>query len=200
MRRVAFYYDLVCPWAYLAHTQIAPLAARHGAALAWCPVLLGGIFRAIGAADDPNALMPASKAAHARRDLARWAEHLGVPLVVRADHPRRSLLALLAVLATGEIERATRAVYAAAFGRGEDLADARVIAAALDEAGLDGEAALACAETPDVKGELRRRTEEAVATGAFGVPSFVVVVRGRPPELFFGQDRLTFVEEELRRS
>jgi len=49
MATVAFYFDVVCPYAYLAHTQIEQLCERIGADLQWQPILLGGLFKTIGA-------------------------------------------------------------------------------------------------------------------------------------------------------
>ncbi|HEX8953553.1 MAG TPA: DsbA family protein, partial [Polyangia bacterium] len=80
MERVTFYYDVVCPYAYLASTQIEAMAARTGAAIEWVPVLLGGIFRAIGQADVPAAAMPPAKQHLNLLDMKRYADYYGVPL------------------------------------------------------------------------------------------------------------------------
>ena len=193
--RVEVFYDIVCPYAYLGTSQIEALAQRTGASVVWKPFLLGGVFRAIGAADDPNRAMPAAKANHNQRDMVRWAEHFGVPLVAHRAHPRRTVLALRSLLAAGEpaFAGATRALYAAYWGRGEDIEDPAVIARALEGAGLDGEGCVARASDEAIKAELRERTDEAVARGVFGAPTFVV-----GGELFWGQDRLHFVEAALR--
>lgn len=195
MKSVAFHYDIVCPYAYLASTQIEALAQRSGATIEWKPFLLGGVFRALGAADDPNAAMPEAKAVHNQRDMRRWAEHFEVPLIMHPEHPRRSVLALRALLAAGVGARpaATHALFAAYWARGEDIADPAVVEAALSGAGLDGAACIAAASEQPIKDELRRRTDEAVEAGVFGAPAFLV-----DGELFWGQDRLHFVEAALR--
>jgi len=195
MPTVAFHYDIVCPYAYLASTQIEALAERCDATIEWKPFLLGGVFRAIGAADDPNAAMPRAKAEHNQRDMRRWAEHFDAPLRMHPEHPRRSLLALRALLAAGPSARpaATHALFAAYWARAEDIADEAVVEAALSDAGLDGSECVARGSEPAVKDELRRRTDEAAAAGVFGAPTFVV-----GEALFWGQDRLHFVEAALR--
>jgi 2-hydroxychromene-2-carboxylate isomerase len=196
--RVDFYFDVVCPYAYLAHTQIEALAERAGAALEWKPILLGGLFRSIGAGDGPMPGMPAEKARMNLCDMHRWAEHWGVPLEMPAGHPSRTVLAMRALLASGDSARAAKALFAAYWQEGRDLSDERAVARALDEAGLDGTALVARASSDAaIKDELRRRTDEAAAAGAFGVPTFVVARPGRAPELFWGQDRLLFVEKAL---
>jgi 2-hydroxychromene-2-carboxylate isomerase len=195
-RAVEIQLDVVCPYAYLASTRIEAIAARAGATLRWEPILLGGVFRAIGQSDDPNAKMSTAKRAHVDTDLRRWAAHFDVPLVRRADHPRRSVLAMRAICATPESDRvrAIQALFAAYHARGEDIAEARVVHAALDEAGLDGDALVRAAETQPIKDDLRARTERAVSMGTFGVPAMFV-----DGELYWGQDRLDWVEEALAR-
>ena len=194
-RTLEFHYDIVCPYAYLASTQVTALADRTGARLEWRPFLLGGVFRALGAADDPNQAMPEAKARHNRRDMARWATHFQVPLQMPAEHPRRTVLALRALLAAGEGDRAaaTHALFAAYWRRGEDVAEPEVVRRALDGVGLDGERCVAEAGSDAIKQELRERTDAAVAAGVFGAPTFVV-----GEELYWGQDRLHFVEAALR--
>jgi 2-hydroxychromene-2-carboxylate isomerase len=75
------------------------------------------------------------------------------------------------------------------------MEDPVVIGTVLREAGLDPAALLAAIGTPEVKDRLRANTEEAVGRGVFGAPTFFV---GK--ELHFGQDRMDFVEEELRKA
>ena len=195
MKRVDFHYDFACPYAYLASTQIEAVAARTGAEIVWKPMLLGGVFRAIGAPDGP-AFGPA-KARLNHLDMHRWADHLGVSLVMPPMHPSRTVLALRATIAAGaEIPRASRALFRAYWALGRDVSRPEVVRDALDDVGLDGAALLARAEEQPVKDELRARTEAAVSRGIFGAPSFVVNVGGRN-ELFWGQDRLVFVENAL---
>jgi 2-hydroxychromene-2-carboxylate isomerase len=83
-------------------------------------------------------------------------------------------------------------VYPAFWAEARNLGDPAVIAALLAEAGLEAEGLLAAAAQPVVKQELRATTEEAVGRGVFGAPSFFV-----GEEMFFGADRLPFVERAL---
>jgi 2-hydroxychromene-2-carboxylate isomerase len=75
---------------------------------------------------------------------------------------------------------------------GLNLADPAVLAERLTRAGLDGADLLARAQTPEVKAELARTTDAAVARGVFGLPALFV-----GEEMFFGKERLGQVEEEL---
>ena len=215
MRRVDFFYDVVCPYAYLGHTQIVDVARRAGAELVYRPFLLGGVFRGIGAGDGPMAGMPAAKAAMNARDLARWADWFGVPLRFPAGHPNRTVLALRAILASGALPVATRALFEAYWVHARDVSDPEVVRSALDDVGLDGAELVRRAGDADIKDALRARTDEAIAAGVFGAPAFVIAGDGgrhgapmlagdggrhgapMTGELFWGQDRLAFVEEAL---
>lgn len=193
-RCVELWYDVVCPYAYIAATQIERIAERRGAAVAWKPFLLGGVLRAVGTADNAMAQMSRPRLHHNWLDMHRWAEHFGVPLDMPAEHPRRTVLAMRAILAAGEAGRvaATKALYDAYWARGEDVSQPDVVASVLDRAGLDGAACVAAAGAPEIKAELRARTDEAIARGIFGAPTMFV-----EGEMFWGQDRLDFVDRAL---
>lgn len=198
MKRVDFFYDFSCPYAYLAHTQIEALCARAGAELVWRPMLLGGVFKAVGTVQVPFASMIPTKARHNAFDMMRWAEHFDVPLTTPPTHPSRTVLALRATLAAdAEIPRASKAIFAAYWARGRDVAEPAVVREALDGAGLDGAGLVARAEDPAIRADLRARTDEAIAHGIFGAPAFVVTAPGVAGDLFWGQDRLDFVEKAL---
>lgn len=189
-RTLEFFYDFSCPYAYLASTRVAALAERAGAELVYRPFLLGGVFRAFGAPDTPA--MAAPRARMNVLDMRRWAEHWDVPLTMPAGHPRRTVLALRAALASGALERASRALFSAYWVDARDVSDRQVVRDALDRAGLDGAELVRRADSPDLKSELRARTDEAVRRGVFGAPAFFV-----GDEMFWGQDRLDFVARAL---
>ena len=195
---LTFYFDVVCPYAYLASTQLERLVEDTGAHLALRPILLGGLFRQIGQVDDPNRLMPAAKVAHGRRDLARWAQRFGAPLRMPGAHPRRTLLAMrvLSALEGAERSRAMHALYLAYWAEGRDVADAGVVSAVLDAVDLDGASLIQRAASDEVKAVLFATTAEAAACGAFGVPTFVVG-ECEGAEMFWGQDRLDWVRARL---
>ena len=198
MKRVDFYYDFSCPYAYLAHTQIEALCERAGAELIWRPMLLGGVFQAIGAPQIPASTMSVNKARLNDLDMRRWADHFGVPLVMPPTHPNRTVLALRAALAAEEaLPRASRALFHAYWALGKNLAEPNVVRETLDGAGLDGATLVRRADDPILKEALRARTDEAIALDIFGAPSFIITVPGIPRQLFWGQDRLDFVEKAL---
>src|SRR5688572_5954777 len=90
-KTVEFFFDYSCPYAYLASTQIEALCARVGAALRFRPMLLGGVFRAVGAAQNQAGAMNPEKARHNLADMRRWASLWQVPLSMPEGHPMRTV-------------------------------------------------------------------------------------------------------------
>jgi 2-hydroxychromene-2-carboxylate isomerase len=196
VKRVDFYYDFSCPYAYLGSTQIEALCARNGAELVWRPFLLGGVFRAVGTPDTP--VLGAAKARLNLLDMHRWADHFGVPFHMPPTHPNRTVLALRAAIAAGpgDIPRASRALFRAYWALGRDVSRPEVVREALSDVGLDADTLLRRADEQAAKDDLRARTDEAISRDIFGAPA-CLVTNGEKTELFWGQDRLAFVEEAL---
>lgn len=193
-RTLEVFWDFSSPFAYLGATQIEGLARRTGATVVWRPVLLGGLFRAIGTPDVPIATFSAAKQRYIGKDLDRWAAYWGVPFRFPSRFPTQSLRALRVYLALPEARRATYrdAVFRAYWAEDRDITSDEVLGACVgDDAAA--RAAFARAESPEVKAELRAATEQAAARGVFGVPTFVVDGKS----LTWGQDRLDLVEDEL---
>jgi 2-hydroxychromene-2-carboxylate isomerase len=183
-----FWFDYSCPYAYLASTQVEALARRMNAQLRWRPMLLGGIFRESGTPQRLFETLVAPKAAHNALDMSRWAELFGVSLTMPAGHPFRTVEALRATLATECDPKVIHALFRAYWVEGRSPSDETTLREVLSAAGHDAEAVLAVIRTPEVKEELRTRTNEALGLGIFGAPSYVVDGR-----LYWGQDRAHFV-------
>jgi 2-hydroxychromene-2-carboxylate isomerase len=191
MRRFEFFFDYGSPYSYLADSRLPALAERTGAELTYRPMLLGGVFKATG--NQSPAFQPCeAKRAYGFLELRRWVAHLGVPFAGNPHFPINTLLLMRTAVAAqhaGVFEPFHRAVYPAFWAEGENLGEPEVVGRVVEKAGLDARALLEAAGDPDVKAELRAATEEAVARGAFGAPTFFV-----DDEMFFGNDRLDFVE------
>jgi 2-hydroxychromene-2-carboxylate isomerase len=185
--RLAFWYEFASTYSYPAAMRIERLATAAGVAVEWRPFLLGPFFQRQGWRDSPFNLYPA-KGQYMWRDLERLcaAEHL--PLRRPSVFPRNGLLAgRVALIAREEgwCEDFSRAVYHANFAADREIADAAVIGDIIRSFGREPAPVLERAGAIANKDRLRAQTEEAMARGIFGAPSFTV-----GDELFWGNDRL----------
>ncbi|HDS1818868.1 TPA: 2-hydroxychromene-2-carboxylate isomerase [Pseudomonas putida] len=194
-KTVEFFFDLGSPASYLAWTQLPGLCARQGATLLYRPMLLGGVFQATGNASP--AMIPA-KGRYLFTDLARFAERYGVPFGLPPGFPLNTLMLMRGVIGTQlqhpeRFEALLTALFNGLWGERRNLGDAAVLQQTLEQAGFDLAAFSALAGDAQVKAALKQATEDAVARGVFGAPTCFV-----GEQMFFGQDRLDFVEDALR--
>lgn len=192
MRTFDLHFDYSCPYAYLGYTQVHALAERAGAEVRLLPMLLGGVFRHVGTPQKLFATLSAQKAAHNARDMDRWAELFAVPLRMPAEHPFRTVEALRATIVTGVDPKVVRGFYDAYWVEGRPISTELVLRDVLSRAGHDADRVLADIATDGPKDELRRLTDLAISRGVFGAPAFWV-----DGELYWGQDRMDFVERAL---
>lgn len=194
-KTVEFYFDLGSPTTYLAHTQLAKICADTQSELIYIPMLLGGVFKATGNASP--AMIPA-KGRYMFQDLDRFAKRYGVQLRFNPHFPINTLILMRAV--TGmQMHQPQRfaefvdCLFRALWVEGRNLNDPQTIGAVLTENGFDPQEIIALTNDESVKAALKENTEAAIKRGVFGAPSMFI-----GDQLFFGQDRLDFVEEALR--
>jgi len=183
-----FWYEFASPYSFLSALRIEPLAEAAGVDVRWRPFLLGPIFAAQGWSTSPFNLFP-SKGRYMWRDLERQTARRGLPLVKPNPFPQNSLVAARVALAgreAGWLPAFSRALFAAAFCEGRNIAEEAVLSAALKEAGADPGTAFPASRSEEVKGRLRAEIEYAKSIGIFGGPTFVT----EDGELFWGDDRL----------
>ena len=192
--RLEHFFDYGSPFSYLANTQLAALGERTGAEIVYRPMLLGGLFKAVG--NSPPINVPA-KANHLSTDLLRWAKHYGVAVAFNPHFPINTVGLMRGALAALELSvfpAYHQAIFHAMWGEPTNLGDEKVVRQVLEKAGLDAQSLLELAQQQQIKDRLRQSTEEAATRGAFGAPTFFV-----GEEMFFGNDRMEFVEAALRR-
>ncbi|MCY0110502.1 2-hydroxychromene-2-carboxylate isomerase [Pseudomonas monsensis] len=194
-KTVEFYFDLGSPATYLAYTQLPKLCAETDSELIYIPMLLGGVFKATGNASP--AMIPA-KGRYMFQDLDRYAKRYGVPLTFNPHFPINTLMLMRAV--TGiqlcqpeRFHAFIDCLFNALWVEGRPLDEPATVAALLSEHGFDPAEVLALTNDETVKAALKENTETAVKRGVFGAPSMFI-----GNQMFFGQDRLDFVEQALR--
>ena len=192
-RTLEFYFDYGSPYSYLADTQVEAIAKRAGASLVRKPMLLGGVFKATGNA---SPMTVAQKSKWAAFDMPMWAKHYGVPFNPNPFFPVNTLTLMRGAAAAqidGVFERYHPAMYKAMWVDGRNLNDMTEVVAVLTEAGLNAMKLGQRIQDQDVKDRLKETTDGAVARGVFGAPTCFV-----DDMMFFGNDRLPFVELALK--
>lgn len=192
-RTLEFFYDYGSPYSYLADTQVEAIAKRAGATLVRKPMLLGGVFKATGNASPMTVELKSKWSAF---DMPMWSRHYGVPFNRNPFFPVNTLALMRGAAAAqidGLFERYHPAIYKAMWVDGRNLNDIAEVAAVLTAAGLDARKFGARIQDQDVKDRLKATTDEAVARGVFGAPTCFV-----GDMMFFGNDRLPFVEMALK--
>lgn len=194
-REVEFYFDVGSPAAYLAWTQLPRIAEEAGAGIVYKPFLLGGVFQATG---NRSPMEVPAKGKYMQADLERFARRYGVPFRHNPHFPINTLTLMRGALGLQLREPQRMRPYVDAMFRAiwvdqKDMNDPATVGAVLQEAGFDPQQLLALAADPEVKEQLKAVTQEAVGRGVFGAPAFFV-----GGHLFWGQDRLDFVKQELQ--
>lgn len=191
-KTIDFYYDYISPASYFAWVRLQGLCERTGATINFKPMLLGGIFKANG---NTSPITVPAKWEWIKRDFAQTADYYGIPYQLNPHFIFSTVNVMrgaLWALAAGRIEDYNRAMFQAAWADGKDLSDADTVKAVLEAAGFDAAQVLEAMTLPEIKQALIAATTEAAERGVFGAPTMFVA-----DELFFGQDRLDFVERAL---
>jgi 2-hydroxychromene-2-carboxylate isomerase len=200
MTKVEFHFDFGSPNAYLAHLVVPEVERRTGAKFEYVPVLLGGVFKMT------NNRSPAESMASIKNRLEyeqlerqRFIRRHGIAQFAwNPFFPVNTLLIMRGAVAAqleGVFARYVGEVFKAVWADEKKTDDPEVVRDVLKRSGFDADALLARTQEPEVKDRLLKNTQESVARGAFGGPTFFV-----GNEIFFGKDRLRDVEEEIGRA
>jgi len=193
-KSVDFYFDVGSPTTYLAHNRLKQLKLEYGCSVIYHPVLLGGLFKASG--NSSPVTVPAKGRYMMMEDLPRFAKLYNVSLNNNPHFPINTLnLMRGAVSALNEayFDTYIDTIFNAIWVESRNMADIDTVIEVLSVAGLDAKAILEATQKPEVKQKLISNTEQAVERGLFGAPTMFV-----DGEMFFGQDRLQFVEAALK--
>jgi len=204
MKKVDFYFDYSSTNSYFAAFMLPEICRRRDATVNWLPIHSAALFRGTGF--DVMAMTP-RKARYLWRDHQRYAQLTGLPFRKPSRFPIKTATALRATLmiasvagenpddySVSSIGDFTQAVMRAYWERDEDISAEAVLAAITTSVGVDGQQLLATSATEEARIRLRAVTDQAIARGVFGVPMFFV-----GEEMFWGKDRLDFIERLLTR-
>lgn len=194
MTQIDYFVVPVSPFCYLADDGLEQIAARHGAGIVYKPFDVGAVFLRTGG--KPLGERHESRLAYRLQELRRIAARKGMAINLAPAHfPTNPAPASYAIIAAqsaggGDIGALVRRLLAACWAEERDIADDAVIREALGATGFDpGLADSGLMQGAETYGA---NTEEAVARGVFGTPGYMV-----GDELFWGQDRLDYLDEYL---
>jgi 2-hydroxychromene-2-carboxylate isomerase len=194
-KNVEIFFDILSPPSYLAWTQIPGMLERTGAGAIWRPMFTIGLHELTG---NRSPISVPNKGKWIMGDLQRFARRYGVDFNLNPNGFINILPADRAVAVAerdGTVEQLIAALYPAMWVEGQDVSNLEVLKQVIASTGLDADYYLEAINTDEIKDKLKNNTQEAADRGAFGAPTFFV-----GEEMFFGQDRLEFVEEELAAS
>ena len=193
---IDYYFATMSPWTYLGHARFAAIAKAADATVRVRPIDLGKVFPVSGGL--PLAKRAPQRQAYRLVELRRFADHLKLPLNLHPAHfpvsGDASARLILAVDSHDGIDAAmalTGAVLRGVWAEQRNIADPKDLAEMLRALGLP-ERRLEDAETAAVIERYELNTQQAIDSQVFGSPTYVI-----DGELFWGQDRLDFVERRL---
>ncbi len=194
-RTVTVFYALASPWAYLAWQRFQDLCAASGTHADYRLIKVAEVFKVSGGL--PLGQRAPQRQAYRLMELRRWRDHLGVPLNLKprffpVDEQRAARMVIAHGRAGGDVATLSHAMLRAVWIEERDIADPATLTLIATEQGLDGAALQQSADSTVVGDAYQANTDQAIATGVFGVPTFAV-----GDELFWGQDRLDFLARAL---
>ena len=195
-QKVEFYFDLGSPFSYLAFYKLQEIIQKYNAEIEYTPILLGGVFKSTG---NKSPIEVPAKGIYSMQDLSRWSDYYQIPMQMNPYFPMNTLT-LMRILTGVKIyhdeyfEAILTKFFDAMFRKPLNLADSEVLINLFQGDAIDGQQLLDLSQDPVVKQKLIDETNNAVQRGVFGAPTFFV-----RENMYWGQDRLHFVERELQK-
>ena len=193
---IDYYYTPQSPWTYLGHERFARMARASGRAVRLLPTDFGKVFAVSGGL--PLGQRAPQRQAYRLVELQRFSGHLQLPLnlkpkffPVSGDAAARLIMAVDLHDGSDAAMQLGSAIFSAVWAHERNIADDAALAALLTGCGLDA-ARLAQSHSAEVQAQYDANTQQAIDKGIFGAPSYVL-----DGEIFWGQDRLDFLERKL---
>lgn len=192
---IDYYFSVLSPWAYIGDERLKALATAHGKSVHYHPLLSPVLFPATGGVALKDRAQPRQD--YRLTELARWRDLLRIELNLQPKHfPIPEAQASQLILATQDAGEdpgtLIRAIFRAVWVEDRDINDADTLIEIARSVGLDGQALSIKSQRPEFVQACQDETEAAIEAGVFGYPTYVY-----DDELFWGQDRLDFLERAL---
>jgi len=190
---IELYFDFGSPTTYLAYHRLKWISQTYDTQVTLTPDLLGGIFQATS---NQSPIMVPLKGAWMSADLQRYAELYDVSMTFNPHFPINTLYLMRGAVAAqqmGVFDLYVETVFDAMWKAPVNMGDPSVVTEILTLAGIDAAEIFKRIEEAPLKEQLKTNTTQAVARGVFGCPATFF-----KDELYFGQDRLFFIERQLK--
>lgn len=205
--QVEYFFDCSSPWTYLSYTRIESICDRHDVPLVWKPILVGGVFNRVnrGVYEQRANPVPA-KARYYQKDLRDWADFQGIKIGAPEVFPVNSVKAMRGCFVAEEgglISEYVGNVFLSYWTELKDISDDDVLEEILAKTGIDSEPFFKKITSEKYKEKLRMNTDELIARGGFGSPTFFISDLSstgqqiETPGMYFGNDRLVLLENKL---
>ena len=199
-KTIDYFFSPISPWTYLGHERFQGLRQKHAAGVSIRPCDLSGkIFPISGGL--PVKQRAPQRQAYRIVELHRWRDYLGIPLTIEPKHfPVDPDPAARVIIAASRISESagmavTFAILRACWAEERNVADPDTLQTILKEQRLGADALLEQAVSAEINSVYNAYTQEAIGKGVFGAPTYIF-----KDELFWGQDRLDFLERALARA
>jgi 2-hydroxychromene-2-carboxylate isomerase len=196
---IDYFISMNSPWSHLGAARIEAMAMANNASLRIFPADFGAIFAGSGGLPLPQ--RSSQRQAYRLRELARWRDHLGIPIQVQPKffpyndtHTGCCVIAVRETVGDQPAIKLAHRLLKALWQEEKNPGDAATLAALIAETGLDAGEVMKLGSDPKRAERRMADTQAALDRGVFGAPSFVI-----GDEIFWGQDRLEFVERRLAR-
>lgn len=196
-KTIDYFLSPMSPWAYLGHEPLHALIDKFDAAVNVISIDPVKLFAATGGV--PVAQRPIQRQTYRLAELKRWKTFLQSPIIIEPAHfPYNPTLVSLVVAAAVNAHGADKAMEVTlslmkgCWVENRNMGLPEEVKKSIDSCSINGEDLLKLAASDQISKDLEKNTQNAIEAGIFGVPTYIV-----DGELYWGQDRLDFVERSL---
>jgi 2-hydroxychromene-2-carboxylate isomerase len=194
-KTIDYYFAVNSPWTYLGHARFVAIARQAGAHVAVKPADMARVFAASGGLPLPQ--RPRQRQMYRMTELKRWREHLGIPINLEPKHSRVPTEMAARLIVAADLKDLNALALTGFLGKAvweeeRDISDPETLKAIAAEHGRNPTKLWEAAQAPETKAAYEAYTQEAIERQVFGAPTYVY-----RDELFWGQDRLDFLERAL---
>jgi 2-hydroxychromene-2-carboxylate isomerase len=197
MAKIDYFISLNSPWTYLGSARFLDLVAKYNVTVAVKPARFGEVFSQTGGLPLPK--RSPQRQAYRMMELKRWRDELGIPIILEpknfpSDEAAGTRLVVAAAITGQDAVRLSHEIGKSLWEQDKNIGDWEVLKEAAGRIGIDADAVRAAGpDEEECDAIVMRNTEEAIAVGVFGAPSFVF----EDGEIMWGQDRVQFVAKKL---